>query len=536
MEPTLVLFAIQAGIRLGRKVYDVMVEKNFDRPLLFPMGDLAGDPLSAAAQNYFDDPENPKNWDWVKKGGPLNEIYKKNGPLAAYQTLLGLTEVDTSWKEAREIISGLQEFAQYKDNQPDGTKQILGLVVDIGIDFLKVNPYFKIDPQSLQSGSAPQRVIGAFVTNLDDINFEDTNLPQIGGMVLQAGLEVFGENANLVTRDKGLQLLFRDVTNALIEDFKTGTDQNFLERITGSLLRGAMTGITENPVLFIRGDSKEKKFIRKTVTDVLNGLKGQEHLFTPTSVEIIFKNALVAVSEAADLITEDKFLEELIGNTLKVLLTKNGQKVFSEATFAAVVQVSLETLGKNVGSLVKLAGPERQFLVHGLTALTESLGTTLKGSDLTAIFSSNQLLDLTRVVLGAVAQHPQALLGESARPQDSVLANLITAVAGALQADPTKIISGEAYLQILQAVLQVGMQNANKILLPLDPSKSLSAPVHQLLKGLLELAPDLAGGLNSGNFPKVFEKLLLRYLFDDLKSLDKNNLIESTKTILLSTL
>lgn len=538
---TLVLFAIQAGIRLGRKVYDVLVEKNFSRALPLPLGELAGDPLTASAQKYFDE----DGWDWIKPGGPLrdpegplHDIFLAKGPLAAYQTLLGLTEIDSSWSEARNIISGMQKFEQFKEKQDPGMRQILGTVVDIGIDFLKVNPFFKIDPLSVQGGSAAQQVIGAFVTHLDEINFEDDkSLFDLGGKVLEAGLEVFGGSANLITGDKRLQFLFRDVTQALVEDIDLKKiDQDFLERVVGSVLRGAMTGITENPALFIRGDSQDTQFIRITVTDVLNGLKTQKDLFTPTSLEIIFKNALVAVSESAGLVTKEKFLQELIQDTLGVL-TKPGQKVFAEATFAGIVEAGLETLGKNAGSLIQETGAARQFLVEGLTALTTSLGTSLAGGDLKAIFSSKQLIGLTGVVFGIVAQHPEALLGEATDPKKSVLANIISVVALALKDDPRKLISGDSYVQILQIALQVGAQNIDKILELADPGNLLNAPLYQLLKGLMEAAPELSGSLHSGNFPQVFEKLLMHFLLGNLvEPLDTNTIIDKATTILLSTL
>jgi hypothetical protein len=531
MDPILVLFAIQAGIRLGQKVYDLSVERNLEEPILLPLGELAGDTFKTQAVLFL-----RSNPSWIQPGGPLHDIWDGNNPdvgdpLRAYTVLLGTTEIVSSFGEAREIISGLQKFDQFKENQQPMMRQLLGTVVDIGIDFLKINPFFKIDPQSIQSGSVAQQVIGAFVTHLDKIDFEgDPSLPDIGGQVLKAGLEVFGDNANLISRDARLQLLFRDVTKALVTDIDlTKIDKGFLERVAGSVLRGAMTGITEDPALFIRGNSKGTQFIRTTVTDVLNGLKDQKDLFTPASLEIIFKNAMVAVSESAGLVTKDKFLQQLIQNTLGVL-TKPTQKIFTEATFAGIVEAALETVGNNAGSLIKATGPQRLFLVEGLTALTESLGTPLAGGEFKKLFTSNQLLDLTRVVFGTVALHPEALLGESADPSNSVVAKIITAVAGALKVDPKKLVSGDGYLQILETALRVGAQNADKILIPLDTSNP--SPLHQLLKGLLESAPDLAGSLHSGNFPAVFEKVLWQYLLGLLEASDKGKILATAKTIL----
>jgi hypothetical protein len=533
---TLVLFAIQASLRIGRKVYDLYVENNLARPILLPLGELAGDPFKASAVIYL-----RENSSWIEAGGPLHNIWDGEDPgvgdpIRAYQVLLGTMEIDSNWDEARQIISGLQKFEQYKNRQKRDLQQILGEVINIGLDFAKINPFFKIDPESMQTGSAAQRVIGAFVTHLDEIDFgADKSLFNIGGNVLTAGLEVFGDSANLITRDARLQLLFRDVTKALVEDIdanKFGTDgEDFLKRIAGSVLRGAMNGVIEDPALFIRGDSKGTEFIRTVVKDVLNGLKDQKDLFTPASLEIIFKNSMVAVSESAGLVTNDKFLQDLIHNTLGVL-TKPGQKIFTEATFAGIVGAALETVANNAGSLIKTTGPQRQFLVEGLTALTESLATPLVGGEFKNLFTTNELLDLTRVVFADVGLHPEALLGNSTDPLNSILAQIITAVAGAIKDDPTKLVSAEGYLQILDSALRVGAQNSDKILKPLDQSKPLITPLYQLLKGLLESAPDLAGSLHSGNFPAVFEKVLRQYLLGMLDTPDKAKIAATAKTIL----
>ena len=156
--------------------------------------------------------------------------------------------------------------------------------------------------------------------------------------------------------------LFRDVTKSLVDDvdfnLKNIDDKNFLECVASSVLRGAMTGITENPALFIRGYSKDTEFIRKTITNVLNGLKDKKDLFSPASLDIIFKNALVAVSESADLITKGNFLQKLIQETLGVLTKAEPKNFFTPATFAGIVEAALETVANNAGAIIKLAGPE----------------------------------------------------------------------------------------------------------------------------------------------------------------------------------
>ena len=57
---TLVLFAIQAGIRMGQKVYDIFVEKNFNRALSLPLGEFVNaQALQYSAMAFFEDPQHP---------------------------------------------------------------------------------------------------------------------------------------------------------------------------------------------------------------------------------------------------------------------------------------------------------------------------------------------------------------------------------------------------------------------------------------------------------------------------------------------
>ena len=50
---SLVIFAIQAGVQLGQKSYEIMVDKDFDRPLRLPMGDSLGEEAENVAKEFF---------------------------------------------------------------------------------------------------------------------------------------------------------------------------------------------------------------------------------------------------------------------------------------------------------------------------------------------------------------------------------------------------------------------------------------------------------------------------------------------------
>ena len=58
IPPALVLFAIQAGVKLGQKTYEVLVDSTQAAPLVLPLGTLAGSIREADAVDFFDRKEN----------------------------------------------------------------------------------------------------------------------------------------------------------------------------------------------------------------------------------------------------------------------------------------------------------------------------------------------------------------------------------------------------------------------------------------------------------------------------------------------
>ena len=67
MDPNLVLFAIEAGVRLGDKLNQSLVSSTSERPLLLPVGELFGDIRENEAIEFFDREENQR---LIEAGGP----------------------------------------------------------------------------------------------------------------------------------------------------------------------------------------------------------------------------------------------------------------------------------------------------------------------------------------------------------------------------------------------------------------------------------------------------------------------------------
>jgi hypothetical protein len=497
MDPTLILFAIEAGVRLGQKVYEVLVDANVERPLFLPLGDAPESIQRDRARKFFDLPENAA---LTAPGGPYEGVDDDEDIMVkAYHTILAIShqlgpvEVVTI-DQSREIIAQLHAFEQFQEGFGSASplQRLCGTLVAIGIDF------FQINPQALGKNSPARRVVEGFLLALDPQEFERVDA-DLAGQMLLAGLQVFGDNTSLVSKDKRLRVLLGGMTKALVDDFKAAGSEgakdrrkNLYDRISASLLRGAMAGFSDNATLFLPGDSKSEGLIRATLTQVLQGLQNQEDLFSNDSLEVIMKSALGAVSESADLITDQLILQKFIAGTLKTLSSTDGKEVFSEATCAAILKNGLDVLGANIGTLIDPENPQRLFLDETIASLAAGLGTTLGGGKLKEVFSSQQLIRLSQIVFHEVAQNPEGLLGDTqGDPGKTALAQIIGSVCKSLGDEPKRLITGEGALILLGSALRTASQNIDKLLdlSTEDPAGNLLFQIlRELTKALTQTA------------------------------------------------
>jgi hypothetical protein len=465
------LFAIQAAAKLGRKVYDVLVDETVEKPMLLPLGDLYANVAQNEAMFFFNRPENRK---LIADGGPYFG-FSPEDKLKAYRTLLvvndriGIEGDPAKLVSAAEIIQNIHGFQQLADGfgAKSPAQRLLGTVFEIGVD------YFLANPQALGKNSTASQVVIAFLEGIDETDFAEGSATEIAGDVLSAALHTFQANVNLVSGDLRVTALLGGITESLVAEVdaaRSATDKfragEFARRAAGSLIRGGLGAFGENLDLFLPKDDKVKKLVGSTLEQVLAGIKGQEDLFGAETLELVFKSALGAVGENPDLLTDKPVVRELITRTLGALTTAPGPRLFSEAAASAVLREALEVVRENVETLINPKRPQDQLLATALEALTQSLATNLAGGgDVKSLLSSRQLVELVRVVFAAVARNPEQLLGDDlSDARRTALAQIIASVAAALGDDPTRLVNGASFIELVRAVLAVAAQNADGLL------------------------------------------------------------------------
>jgi len=515
MDPTLIIFAIESAVRLGQKLNDILVDETVERPLILPVGNLYADIAELDAKEFFDREENR---DLVEEGGPYCNFAGAD-LVKAYSSLIAIDErlggSAGTMVDAKALIVGLHKFEQFKKGfgAKHPVQRVLGTLVEIGVD------YFSVNPDALGKDSSSRRVLEAFILRLDDIEFSEETPTVIIGDVLLAALKTLDEHITLVDDDERLQVLLGGVTKAVVEEVEEALSEtekmrreDLIKRMGSSILRGGIGAFTENSDLFLPGDSTAKVLVQSTLEQLLVGIRDRDNLFTNESIELLFRSALRAVGENSELFSHEKILQELISSTAEVLASREGKEVFSEETASAILRDALDIAAENIETLIKPDHPRKQLLATTVGSIAGGLSARLTGAgSVRALLSKRQLVELASIAFQEVARNPEQLLGDGlAEARKTALAQIIGSVARALGDDPTRLVNGASFLELLREALKVGVLNADK-LLDLDtedPEVNLLYRITQEIASAVLEAEDSRNLLSRDVFVGMVSRLL----------------------------
>ena len=135
MNAALIMFGIEAGVKLGTKLNDVLVDATVEKPMLLPVGELFGSVTENDAIEFFDDhPE------LTTAGQPYYRLSRAD-KLKAYKTLKQIDDrivgSGSVSSEAVQIVSNLQKLQQYKQGlgSKPALQRVVGILIEIGIDY-----------------------------------------------------------------------------------------------------------------------------------------------------------------------------------------------------------------------------------------------------------------------------------------------------------------------------------------------------------------------------------------------------------------
>ena len=513
MNAELIMFGIEAGVKLGTKLNNVLVDATVEKPMLLPVGELFGSVTENDAIEFFDDhPE------LTTAGQPYYRLSRAD-KLKAYKTLKQIDDrivgSGSVSSEAVQIVSNLHKLQQYKQGlgSKPALQRVVGTLVEIGID------YFVAHPEAIGAKSGGRKILLAFVESLDEVNFTEGTRTEIVSDMLVSALDTLQANTSLIADDARLQALVGGVTNSLLVDIQAAGSigamkrrEDFVRRIGSSILKGGAQAFSQNIDLFLPEDSDSKQLVSSTLTQLLKGINGKENLFTNESLELLFHSALRTVAENARVFSDDAVLQELISRTVTAMTGATGKKVFSAETVSAVLCEVLSVAAENIETLIDSTNPQKQLLANATTAVAQSLsGALAGGGTVRDLLSRQQLVSLMAVVFKEVAKHPEQLLGDTKLgDRKAAIAQIIGSVARALGDDPHRFVNGEGFVILVETAMQTAAKNADK-LLNLDTTNTrdnvLFSVIQQTINAILDKG-DPRQLLNREVFLDLTERIL----------------------------
>ena len=512
-EIFIVVYAIQAAMRLGRKVRTVFEEETRDRDLVLPPIETPELPQWGVVKAFFESDgrafvgesesipgqdETPhglyREW-WQKQNEDracrdnLRKAY-----LAIQQGLDPLRSADDvsrghrmpgSFYTGANALFLVKQWRDGKDPKRSPVQRIAGTVLEIAMD------YVKVDPTLFSGNGTGDRITRAFLLSLSEIDFAESDYDDLLLDVMRASLDTFRVHADIVISEEHLAALLRQVSRtvagALDAAEKSGDDDKLralyrLRReVLQDVIRVSAQTVSENMTAFVGvADSRKEQLLETVFSAVVDTIATESDLINRKTLTDIYAAALRAVAQNPALLLPEKdghpgqvLLRSLIagvGTELARSSSGDPPGIFTPEISKDIIEVALQVLADHLPTLADPADPQKQLLVDALHRLALSmrddfhtdkkLSTLLDG-----LFTRQQLVNLTRIVFTAVSRNPDGLLqGVDDDSRRSALAQIIGSVAASISADAKHFLSGDDYLDLFAVALQAFMVNPDRLL------------------------------------------------------------------------
>jgi hypothetical protein len=571
---SMILFAVYAAIKLGQKVRVIYEDKVRDQDLIlppvgvvsptFPDWDLdvrpffenegqafvAPPPKKVKKQEEETKPQPPKglyfDW-WQDRGLPANQIKLTE----AYQRITGnvsdLSAADDVKGEYRRepdkfyqganALFVVQQWREGTDPKRPVWQRLAGTVVELAVD------YVKVDPGLFGGKGKGDRITRAFLLSLDEVKFAESRHDDLLLEILQASLNTFAGQVDLVVGDDTLALLLKRVSATLADRVEeAGNDAHklltldtFRREVLQDILKvSAATTAEHAQRLLGSSDSDEEQLLNAVLQAVLQTFQEQSQVLSTQTLRAIYGAGLEAAAQNAALLLPEldgrpshEFLSQLFTGTVK-LLAEAGQAgpqaLLTPDLARDVIALALDTLSQNARQLVDPQNPQEQLLVQALERIIIAFSEEFhEDPDLPRVlaetFSQRQVAAIIREVFAAVAKNPEGLLpGRDDDPRRSALAQILGSVAAVVSRDSRRLLTPEGYIELLQVALEAFALNPDR-LINLDTADPLDNVMAKVMTAVLMAATD---NLEEGGRHLLWGEVLLQAMEAALGAVSKN--------------
>lgn len=569
---SMILFAIHAAIKLGQKVRVIYEDKVRDEDLILPPVGVVPPDLpdwDLDARPFFEkegqafvapppapglaeeaQPQPPEGlyfeW-WQNRGKPANQKHL----CLAYQNI---TKTIDPYRDADDVQG---EYRREPDKFYQGTnalfvvkqwregtdpkrpvwQRLAGTVVELAVD------YVKVDPGLFGGNGKGDRITRAFLLSLDEVKFAESRHDELLLEILQASLNTFAGQVDLVVGDDTLALLLKRVTTTMADRVEeAGNDAHkllalytFRREMLQDILKLSAATVAENAARLLGPpDSGEEQLLNAVLQAVLQTFQEQPQVFSSQTLQAIYGAGLMAAAQNAALLLPDEdgrpsheFLSRLFTDTVELLALAGQagpQALLTPDLARDVIALALDTLSQNARQLIDPQNPEEQLLVQALERIIISFSEELHEDQglpqiLAATFSQKQVTAIIQEVFAAVAKNPEGLLpGTDGDPQRSALAQILGSVAAVVSQDSRRLLTAAGYVELFQVALAAFALNPDR-LLNLDTADPLDNVMAKVMSAVLTAATE---NLEEGGRHLLWGDILLQAMEAALAAVSKN--------------
>lgn len=510
----IIIFGMEASVRLGRKILEIYQDDMANRHLLYPLAESTGPFTFEGAMQFF----RTRGSVFVEEGAVYHDLWTEIGPggdapldvqdrlrrAAAYVdgTLTKAQKQGRFDEEA--LYKGMvasHAVAQWRKGDPrrspTSLQRIAQTVLEIGLDHVRSDSSF------LSGDSKSHRIVRSLLLGLESIDFTEQKVDSIVLDLFRSSMAVFYDNVNVIIEDQRLSLLVREIGSAL-KVHVDGLDEASQILTAQAFGRDALQGIVETSARVVKenlslylggGDSGEKRFVSAVLKALLDAVQKNPDVLSGNAVVDIYETALGAVAQNAGLLLREgdseRFLAYLLASMSKVLTVNNPSGLYHRDMLREIVLLGLQATGKNVRFLVNPKKPEEQLLSDGLRRIllafsdgfaeNETLTDTLSG-----MLSRDHLIRILAIAFDEISRNPERLLG-SIRDDDarSVLAQVMGSVTGAIAVDPGLVLSGRDVTELITMVFLAHSRNPDRLIDLENPSPKTNI-LYQVIIQILE--------------------------------------------------
>jgi hypothetical protein len=525
MNPTLLVFGIQATLRAAQAGADLYGEHARDRKVFLPNLELPKGSRSKQLLHFLNEnpqvaenkPELSAIYDSekrkLKKGKRelVDEAYAFMLEHKAKLLLIAENKNETDAKHEAKMLAGGRMIEQWREERkpPSAVIRMALTLTDIGLEFVASNPSL------LGIGSRGEKLIVAFAQNMSALIPDHTSAfgsktdfaDRVLGIFLRSGLGALVSNSDAVFQDEDIANLFTGVTKPIVDALpRTIGEQmryrDLVDAIAGPSAEAAFKLLAENTETYLGKDFADDQALGVVTSALFQEIQvtTQEdsivNVFSEQGLIRLYKAGLSVAVERPGLFIEGddsvkiKLLKELLSGTAATLRDNPRFKGPLGASLAAIV---IEVMGRNAPALLKLNpnDPWEKVAETVIKQVTAGLADgfskvdadgSLKGA--LKAFSDKQLLELGRVILMQVVQTP-GMVGIKRTELQAIVAG----IAEAMAADDNLLLSTDEWIKIAGVAARHAAANPGR-LFGLSADDQGGALAVTVIKAVLTVAGD----------------------------------------------